>query len=268
MQLQPGRGVDEQREADRVTLGEAERGERLDLLVDLVGQFAGDALGGHPVVEPPPQRVDAFDGPLGPHGPAQLVGLGGREAGGVHGDLHELFLEQRDAQRPRESWFQALVREGDLLVAPLAPDVGVYRVALDRSGPDQRHLDGQVVEPLRAQARQGGHLGTGLDLEHPYAVGTSEHLVDAGHLLRDGVEVVADAVPVADQFEAVLQRREHAQAEQVELDQADRRAVVLVPLQHGAIRHPPPLDRADLDDRTVADHHPAGVDAQMPRGVL
>ncbi len=73
---------------------------------------------------------------------------------------------------------------------------------------------------------------------------------------------------IFDQLEAVVQRRQHAQAEQVELDQADGRAVVLVPLQDGAVRHPAPLDRADLDDRPVADHHAAGVDAQVPGRVL
>ena len=58
VQLEPGRRVDQQREADRVRLGEAERGERLDLLVDLVGDRAGDAVGCHPVVEADSHRVD------------------------------------------------------------------------------------------------------------------------------------------------------------------------------------------------------------------
>jgi hypothetical protein len=43
-----------------------------------------------------------------------------------------------------------------------------------------------------------------------------------------------------------------------------QRRVVLVPLQHGAPGHPAPLDRADLDNRSVAQDHPAGVDAQVP----
>ena len=76
VQLEPGRGVDQQREADRVALGEAERGERLDLLVDLVGDRAGDAVGGHAVVEPDAHRLDLVLGSLRAHRPAQLVGLG------------------------------------------------------------------------------------------------------------------------------------------------------------------------------------------------
>src|SRR5207248_6238370 len=50
---------------------------------------------------------------------------------------------------------------------------------------------------------------------------------------------------------------------QVELDQAGVGAVVLVPLQNGAVFHPRPLHRTDLDDRPVADHHATGVDAEV-----
>ena len=77
-----------------------------------------------------------------------------------------------------------------------------------------------------------------------------------------------DAVVVAHQVEHVVQRRQHAESEQVELHQPGRRAVVLVPLQDGAVLHPRPLDGAHLDDRPVAHHHPAGVDAEVPREVL
>ena len=73
---------------------------------------------------------------------------------------------------------------------------------------------------------------------------------------------------LADHRQAVLDRREHAEPEQVELDQPDLGAVVLVPLQHGASRHASPLDRAHLDDRTVAHHHAAGVNPQVPRRIL
>ena len=152
--------------------------------------------------------------------------------------------------------------------AAAPPDVGMHRVALDRPGPDQRDLDGEVVEVARLQPRQRRHLRPRLDLEHADRVGGAEHVVDARRLLRDRVEVVADAVRGLDELEAVLQCREHPEPEQVELHQPDRGAVVLVPLQHGAAGHPAPLDRAHLDDRPVAHHHAAGMDAEMPRRVL
>ena len=87
-------------------------------------------------------------------------------------------------------------------------------------------------------------------------------------LLRDGGEVDLVAAVLADQVDRVVQGAEHAEPEQVELHQPGGGAVVLVPLQHAALVHPAPLDRADLDHRAVADHHPAGMDPEVARRVL
>ena len=42
-------------------------------------------------------KTDPLDAALGAHRPAQLVGLGTGEPGAVHRQLHQLFLEQRNA---------------------------------------------------------------------------------------------------------------------------------------------------------------------------
>ena len=68
--------------------------------------------------------------------------------------------------------------------------------------------------------------------------------------------------------EGAVERLEHPEAEQVELHEADRRAVVLVPLQDAAVLHAGPLHRAHLHDGPVADHHAAGVDAEVAGRVL
>ncbi len=82
-----------------MTFREAEIGERLQLLVDPVGHVAGDAVPfAHAVVEPAAQPAHPLGRPLGPHRAAQLVGLGGGEAGAVDRQLHELLLKQRHAQ--------------------------------------------------------------------------------------------------------------------------------------------------------------------------
>ena len=141
------------------------------------------------------------------------------------------------------------------------------RAALDRARPDQGHLDHQVVELPRLEPGQGGHLGPALDLEHPDRVGRAQHLVD-GRLLGQLGQVDLDPVGGTDQVDGVVQGREHPQAEQVELDQPDGGAVVLVPLQDAAVLHGRPLDRADLDHRPVADHHAAGVDPEVAREAL
>ena len=61
----------------------------------------------------------------------------------------------------------------------------------------------------------------------------------------------------------MVERGQHAQTEEVELDQPGGGAVVLVPLEHAAAGHPAPLHRADLDHRAVADDHAPRVDAEV-----
>ncbi len=83
-----------------MAFGEAEIGEGFQLLVDPVGHLAGDAVPlAHAVVEPATQSSHPLRGALGPHRPAQLVGLCGGEAGAVDRELHELLLKQRHPQR-------------------------------------------------------------------------------------------------------------------------------------------------------------------------
>ena len=144
----------------------------------------------------------------------------------------------------------------------------MHRPALDRPGPDQRHLDHQVVEHPRLQPGQGGHLRPRLHLEHPDRVGALQHLVHRGLGQVQLGQVDLDALVLGDQVDGVVQRREHAEPEQVELHQTDCRTVIFVPLQHTAVLHPRPLHRADVGDRPVADHHAAGVDAHVPGQVV
>ena len=61
-----------------------------------------------------------------------------------------------------------------------------------------------------------------------------------------------------------MQSTQHAESQQVELDDPHGGAVVLVPLQDGAVLHAPPFDRNHLPKGPVGDHHAARMDAQMP----
>ena len=160
---------------------ETEIGEGLQLLVDPVGHLAGDAVPfAHAVVEPAPQPSHPLGRAFGSHRAAQLVGLGGGEAGAVDRELHELLLKQRHSQRLSQRGFHRRVVVGDGLDAVAPLDERMHRSALDRPGSDQRDLDHQVVEHPRLQPGQGGHLRTGLHLEHPDGVGTLQHLVHRG----------------------------------------------------------------------------------------
>jgi hypothetical protein len=66
-------------------------------------------------------------------------------------------------------------------------------------------------------------------------------------------------------FERVLERREHAEAEQVDLDDAEIGAVLLVPLHDAAADHRRRLDRHHLVEPAGRDHDAARVLPEMPR---
>ena len=140
-------------------------------------------------------------------------------------------------------------------------------VALDRTRPDDRDLHDDVVEARRLEARQHRHLRARLDLEHADRVGALQHLVGRRVVGRNVVERERRPLGIAapEHRERVAQQREHAQAEQVDLDQPEVGEIVLVPLHDRAVAHRRPLDRRDLDQRRARDHHPAAVDPHVAR---
>ncbi len=259
---EPGRHVDDVGEAHRVALGETETGEPLELLPDLVGCPTGDPVGGHTRIDLVPEPGHGLGGALVGHGLAETVRLRAVESGADPSQLHELFLEDRHPQRPTEDRFGGGMRIPHRLLAVAPLQIGVDGLTLDGARSDQRHLDRQVVEGRRLHPGKGGHLGSGLDLEHPHRVGGGEHPVDL-RLLGDRGQVEVDAVGLPDQVDAEVEGVEHAQPQEVELDHAYRCAVVLVPLDDGAPLHPPPFDGNHLPQGTVGDDHPTRMDPQV-----
>ena len=257
--LDPRRHIDQVREAGRVALGKAVLAEALDLAEAALGEFTLVAVANHAGDELLAEGVDGADVAEGGHGAAQLVGLVGREAGADDGDLHRLLLEQRHAQRLGQHRLQ---RRGRIVhrLAPVAPaQVGVHHVALDGAGTHDRHLDDEVVEAGRLQARQHRHLRSGLDLEHAYRVGPAQHLVDRRIIARHGSERKAAAIMALDQLEALADGREHAERQHVHLQHAERVDVVLVPLEEGAVRHGAVVDRHGLVEPRAREHEAAHV---------
>ena len=138
-------------------------------------------------------------------------------------------------------------------------DVRVDGLALDRPRADERDLHGQVVEVLRPRAQQALHLRAALDLEDADRVGALDLGVHVRVVERDPREVDRLAVQAGDLVDAVLDRREHAEPEQVDLEEAGVGARVLVPLADLAAGHRGGLHRDELDERAGRDDHPARV---------
>jgi len=199
-----------------VALGEAVVGEGGHLGEDLLGDVAGDPALGHPVEQSLLQAFHPRTAALGPHRLTQLICFCRGEARNVDGHLHQLLLEQRHAERLGQRVLEQRVQIRDRLESVATADVWMHRTSLDRPGADERHLHNEVVKRARLEPRQRGHLRTRLHLEHTHGVGTAKHVVDL-HLLRDGGEVYLVPTVLGDEVHGVVQRAEHAEAEQVEL---------------------------------------------------
>ena len=69
-------------------------------------------------------------------------------------------------------------------------------------------------------------------------------------------------------FEGILDHRHHAQAEQVHFDDAHVGAIFFIPLHHHAAGHGGGFERHHGIELALADHHAAGVLAEMARQIL
>src|SRR5262245_55440660 len=76
-------------------------------------------------------------------------------------------------------------------------------------------------------------------------------------------QVDVDSFMGSDERDGIFERREHAEAQQIDLDDAEIGAILLVPLHHDPSRHGGRLKRNDLVERLRGDDHAAAVLAEM-----
>ncbi len=72
----------------------------------------------------------------------------------------------------------------------------------------------------------------------------------------------------AQQIEGAAQTGQHAEPQHVDLQQAERLQIVLVPFDHGAVFHGRILDRNDLVERRAGDDEAADMLRQVTREAL
>jgi hypothetical protein len=167
---QPRRLVREQPKRGRVRLREAERREPVQLLEGGLRGLARDPAPERALDEPPVEGLDRLPAALPAHRPPQPFGLADREAGQRRRHAEHLLLEDHDPERLAQRLLQQrmVVRRHEVRVlAEGLPvrDVRMDGAALDRPGPHERDLHGQVVQVLGPRPQQRLHLRPALDLE-------------------------------------------------------------------------------------------------------
>ena len=148
-----------------------------------------------------------------------------------------------------------------------AHGVGIDEARLDRAGPDQRHLHHEVVQPLGPGLQDRRDLRPALDLEGADRLAAGDLLVGGGVVLRKAIHLGPLAGAPLDHVERPAHQREPAQAEEVELGDADRVEVVLVELDDGAA-HGGVLDREPVAQRRGREHEAADVGGAEPGKVV
>ncbi|MNI40546.1 hypothetical protein D3C73_947710 [compost metagenome] len=138
-------------------------------------------------------------------------------------------------------------------------------VALDRTGPDDRHLDDEVIEGARLHAGQHRHLRPALNLEDPESIGLPDHRIGARVLRRDGREIEVDALVLAKEIEPPAHAREHPQRQHVDLHELQRVDIVLVPFDHLSVFHRGGFNRDQFVQAVLCQDEAAGMLRQVAR---
>ena len=144
------------------------------------------------------------------------------------------------------------------------------RDVLHRPGPEHRVQRDQVLEAVRLGVLQHAAHAGAFELEHRLGAAFGEEPVDLRVVERQGLvrEVALPGMAGDDEVLGELEDRQRRQAEEVELDQADRLDVVLVELAHRAGAARLHVERAEVGDLARRDQDAAGVHADVAHQAL
>ena len=264
MGLEPGGLIGEQRVGGGVRLVEAIAGKLVDQVEQLVRLGRLDVALGTALDEAQALGVH-FRLDLLAHGAAQKVGVAKRVAGQDLRGLHHLFLIDEDAIGFFEDRLQQDVRIFNLFLAVLAAPE--HRDIVHRAGTIERHQRDDVAEIGRAHRGQRLAHAFGFQLEHADRVAALEQFIDLGIVPGERVEIDRDAAPL-EQLHRLLQHRQRLEAEKVELHQPRAFDELHVELGHRHVGSRIAIERHQLAQRPVADHHAGRVGGAVAREAL
>ena len=182
--LDPGTGIDQERERGGVTFGKPVRPEPFDLGKTAIGKVFVITIVQHALQKALAEIADIAVAPEGGQRPAQAIRLLRGEPRANDGNLHGLFLKERHAKCFAQHPAQFVRGKLHRFFPVAATNIGVHHVALNGPGPDDRHLDHQIIEGARAHARQEVHLRAAFHLKDAHTISLTEHVIDLRILRR------------------------------------------------------------------------------------
>ena len=260
VRFQVRRAVGDHAVGGGVRLVEAVAAELDDLVEDLLGELLFDALGLGAVDELAALFLDLF-GDLFAHGLAQAVGLAGGKAAHVHGDAHHLFLVEDDAVGVLEDRLEDRMVVFDLGRAVLAADEIVDHARAHGAGAVERDERDDVFDVGGFELAQEVAHAARFELEDAEGARLVEQL--EGLCVVERRSSSRSRTPghgLADQLDGVVDDGQRAQAQEVDLQQAELRQDVAVVLGRDDVARALG-ERRILGDLFLGDHHAGGVHA-------
>src|SRR5579859_3449274 len=266
--FQIGAGVGEKRETRGMRFRKSIERERSDGLDYFLLNFGSDSVFFHAAAKLYFDVFHARFGAFKTKGATQFLRFASREASGDHGHAQELFLKKRHAQRARENGFERWVKAFHRFASLAAFQIRMNHFANDRPGPNDRDLHHNVVKAFWSQTRQAGHLRAAFDLKHAHGVRFLQSIVNSRIIRRQTAEVNFPAIIFANDFQRIFQYSHHAQAEQIDFNNAHVGAIFFIPLHDDAAGHGRGFQRHNRIELALANDHSSGMLAQMTRQVL
>ncbi len=196
------------------------------------------------------------------HAAAQVVRLRPAQARDLGRDPQHLLLEDQHALGRAQDGRERRVQELGLFLAPVALDELVGHAAHRGARLEEGVGNRQVAHPPRLELAQGPLRALRLALEHADGLGAGEQVAGRPVVEGNGGQLEARIAVRPDHLGRIGQHGERADAEEVELRQADGRHVpVLVLGDEEALRRP--LQRRHVGHRAGRDDHAARMDADV-----
>ena len=146
--------------------------------------------------------------------------------------------------------------------------IWMHHLALNGTGPNERDFDHEIIKAPRLETRQRVHLRATLDLKESHGIGATHHVVHGLIAHVELTEIDRGAARVPDVQQAILHHGEHAEPQQIDLDQTDGIEIVLFPLDHGAPRHGGGFDGHDGAERLFGENETAHVNGPVTRQLM